>query len=88
MLEYVPVGTVARCAGQSIEVNVRSRAPRGRERRGEDGFVAMREQLDAGRSVPKLLLASIQVNIRARRFEEARANGVTYLRKPMKWSDR
>ena len=52
----------------------------------EDEFVAMREERDAGLSVPKLLLPSIQVNIRAGRFEEAEANGVTYLRIPVKWN--
>jgi glyoxylase-like metal-dependent hydrolase (beta-lactamase superfamily II) len=50
----------------------------------EDAFVAMREQRDAGLSVPKLLLPSIQVNIRAGHFPEAEANGVTYLRIPVK----
>lgn len=53
----------------------------------EDDFVAMREQRDAGLSVPKLLLPAIQVNIRAGRFDEAEANGVTYLRIPVKWRD-
>ena len=52
----------------------------------EDDFVAMREKRDAGLSVPKLLLPSIQVNIRAGHFEEAEANGVTYLRIPVKWA--
>lgn len=51
----------------------------------EDDFVAMRERRDAGLSVPKLLLPSIQVNIRAGRFEEAQANGVSYLRIPVTW---
>lgn len=51
----------------------------------EDEFVAMREQRDAGLSVPKLLLPSIQVNIRAGHFEPAEANGITYLRIPVKW---
>lgn len=51
----------------------------------EEAFVAMREERDAKLSVPKLLLPSIQVNIRAGRFEEAQANGVTYLRIPVKW---
>lgn len=51
----------------------------------EDDFVGMREQRDAGLSVPKLLLPSIQVNIRAGHFDEAEANGVTYLRIPVKW---
>jgi hypothetical protein len=35
--------------------------------------------------VPKLLLPSIQVNIRAGHFQPAAANGVTYLRIPVKW---
>ena len=50
----------------------------------EDAFVAMREQRDAGLAVPRLLLPSIQVNIRAGRFHEAADNGVTYLRIPVK----
>ncbi|WP_230278985.1 MBL fold metallo-hydrolase [Croceicoccus sp. Ery15] len=51
----------------------------------EDEFVAMREARDAGLAVPRLLLPSIQVNIRAGRFAEAEANGVQYLRIPVKW---
>ncbi len=46
----------------------------------------MREKRDAGLAVPRLLLPSIQVNIRAGRFQEAQSNGVTYLRIPVKWS--
>lgn len=54
---------------------------------GEEEFVAMREKRDAGLPVPKLLLPSIQVNIRAGHFSEAEANGVTYLRIPVKWKE-
>jgi glyoxylase-like metal-dependent hydrolase (beta-lactamase superfamily II) len=54
----------------------------------EDDFVAMREKRDAGLSVPKLLLPSIQVNIRAGYFDKAEANGVTYLRIPVTWEER
>lgn len=50
----------------------------------EEEFVAMREARDATLSVPKLLLPSIQVNIRAGRFPEAEDNGVHYLRIPVK----
>ena len=50
----------------------------------EDEFVAMREARDAGLAVPRLLLPSIQVNIRAGRFPPAEANGVSYLRVPVK----
>ena len=44
----------------------------------------MREARDAGLAVPRLLLPSIQVNIRAGRFPEAEDNGVSYLRIPIK----
>lgn len=54
---------------------------------GEDDFVTMRERRDAGLSVPKLLLPSIQVNVRAGHFAEAEANGITYLRIPLKWGN-
>lgn len=50
----------------------------------EDDFVAMREARDATLAVPKLLLPSIQVNIRAGQLPEAEANGVRYLRIPVK----
>lgn len=50
----------------------------------EDQFVEMRMARDATLSVPKLLLPSIQVNIRAGRFPEATENGVHYLRIPVK----
>jgi glyoxylase-like metal-dependent hydrolase (beta-lactamase superfamily II) len=51
---------------------------------GEDEFVAMREARDVGLAVPRLLLPSIQVNIRAGRLPPAEANGVSYLRIPVK----
>ncbi len=50
----------------------------------EDSFVAMREARDAKLGVPRLLLPSIQVNIRAGRFPEAESNGVRYLLVPVK----
>ncbi|ANY18788.1 putative metallo-hydrolase [Tsuneonella dongtanensis] len=50
----------------------------------EDDFVAMREARDATLSVPKLLLPSVQVNIRAGRMPPAEDNGVSYLRIPIK----
>jgi glyoxylase-like metal-dependent hydrolase (beta-lactamase superfamily II) len=52
--------------------------------RGEDEFVAMRNARDATLAAPTLLLPSIQVNIRAGRFPPAEANGVRYLRIPVK----
>lgn len=50
----------------------------------EDEFVAMRTTRDAKLSAPRLLLPSIQVNIRAGRFPPAEANGVRYLTIPVK----
>ena len=50
----------------------------------EDEFVEMREARDATLSAPKLLLPSIQTNIRAGRFPPAQANGVRYLMIPVK----
>ena len=50
----------------------------------EEEFAAMREARDAGLAVPRLLLPSIQVNIRAGRFPEAEDNGVSYLRIPVR----
>ena len=50
----------------------------------EDEFVRMREARDATLSTPKLLLPSIQVNIRAGRLPPAEENGVSYLRIPVR----
>ena len=50
----------------------------------EAEFVAMRKARDATLSTPKLLLPSIQVNIRAGNFPAAEANGVRFLRIPVK----
>lgn len=50
---------------------------------GEDGFVAMREARDAGLAMPRLILPSVQVNIRAGHLPEPEANGVSYLKLPL-----
>ena len=50
----------------------------------EDEFVQMREERDSTLSTPKLLLPSIQVNIRAGRLPPAEENGVSYLRIPVR----
>ena len=51
----------------------------------ENEFVAKRNARDATLSAPTLLLPSIQVNIRAGRFPAAEANGVRYLKIPVKF---
>ena len=50
---------------------------------GEDEFVAMREARDKTLATPKLLIPSIQVNMRAGRFPPAEEDGVRYLRIPV-----
>jgi glyoxylase-like metal-dependent hydrolase (beta-lactamase superfamily II) len=55
-----------------------------REGVSEAEFVAMRTKRDATLSAPRLLLPSVQVNIRAGRFPPADANGVRYLTIPVK----
>ncbi|HEY1124051.1 MAG TPA: MBL fold metallo-hydrolase [Sphingobium sp.] len=50
----------------------------------EETFVLMRNARDATLAAPKLLLPSIQVNIRAGRFPKASDNGVRYLKLPVK----
>ena len=50
---------------------------------GEDEFVAMRQERDRGLCTPRLLIPSIQVNMRAGRFPPADSHGVRYLRVPV-----
>lgn len=50
----------------------------------EDEFVKMRETRDAKLAAPLLLMPSIQVNIRAGHLPPADANGVSYLKVPVK----
>ena len=54
-----------------------------REGIAEDRFVAQRQTRDAALSAPRLLLPSIQVNMRAGGFPPAEANGRRYLRIPL-----
>lgn len=49
----------------------------------EAKFVAMREARDAGLDMPRLILPSIQVNIRAGALPPAEDNGVVYLKLPV-----
>jgi glyoxylase-like metal-dependent hydrolase (beta-lactamase superfamily II) len=51
---------------------------------GEEEFVAKRVGRDKILSTPLLLLPSIQVNMRAGHFPPAEANGVRYLKVPLK----
>ena len=49
----------------------------------EQEFVAMRTQRDATLSMPRLILPSIQVNMRAGHLPEAEENGTRYLKLPL-----
>jgi glyoxylase-like metal-dependent hydrolase (beta-lactamase superfamily II) len=69
---------------QSTVAEQRARNPHVKDGTTEDAFVAFRTKRDAGLAAPTLLLPSIQVNIRAGRFPEPDANGVRYLRIPVK----
>jgi len=50
---------------------------------GEDEFVAMRNHRDASLPVPKLLLPSVQVNMRAGQLPPPEDDGVSYLKLPV-----
>lgn len=75
---YVWETTVAEQRAHNVHV---------REGISEADFVAMREARDRTLAAPRLLLPSIQVNIRAGRFPPAQANGVRYLTIPVKIAD-
>ena len=49
----------------------------------EDDFVAMREKRDATLTAPRLLLPSIQVNMRAGRMPPPAEDGTTFLKVPL-----
>ena len=50
---------------------------------GEDEFVAMRTKRDAGLDLPRLILPSVQVNMRAGHFPPPEPNGLRYLKLPV-----
>jgi len=49
----------------------------------EDAFVAMREARDATLAMPRLILPSIQVNMRGGKLPPAEDNGTRYMRIPL-----
>ena len=49
----------------------------------EDEFAALREARDATLDMPRLILPSIQVNMRGGHFPEPEENGVSYLKLPL-----
>ncbi len=71
-------------AWQSTVAEQRARNPHVKDGSSEEEFVRFRTARDATLAAPLLLLPSIQVNMRAGRFPPAEANGVRYLRVPVK----
>jgi hypothetical protein len=49
----------------------------------EDEFVEMRTRRDAALATPRLMLPSIQVNLRGGRLPEPEKNGIRYLKLPL-----
>lgn len=49
----------------------------------EDEFVAMRNERDATLDMPRLILPSIQINMRAGHMPEPESNGTSYLKLPL-----
>jgi glyoxylase-like metal-dependent hydrolase (beta-lactamase superfamily II) len=48
-------------------------------------FAQMRNQRDSGLNMPKLILPSIQINMKAGQFPEPEENGVSYLKLPLNY---
>ncbi len=72
--EYQAISTVAAQKASNIHV---------RDGISEEEFVQMRTQRDRGLAMPRLILPSVQVNIRAGHLPPAEANGVHYLKIPI-----
>ena len=70
-------------AWETTVAEERARNVHAREGVSEDEFVDLRTRRDEGLAAPRLLLPSIQVNIRAGKFPPAEANGVRYLTIPV-----
>ena len=49
----------------------------------KEDFVALRQRLEAGKELPRLLFPSLQINIRAGHLPEAEDNGRAYLKLPI-----
>lgn len=80
--DYLPAGRTAYCGETTV----------GAQKRGnihvhagitEQEFVTFRQQRDAGLSMPKLMLPSVQVNMRAGHMPPAEDNGQVYLKVPI-----
>ncbi|KFL35808.1 MBL fold metallo-hydrolase [Arenimonas donghaensis] len=79
--DYGPGGREPRCEttiGEQKRANVHVRIGT-----DQDQFVRMRTDRDASLSMPRLILPSVQLNIRAGELPEPEENGVRYLKLPL-----
>ncbi len=54
-----------------------------RDHASKEAFVKMRTERDATLSLPKLIVPSIQVNVRAGRLPDAETNDIRYIKTPI-----
>ena len=80
--DYLPAGRTGYAWETPVEAQ-RSGNIHAHDGISEDAFVAMREARDATLDMPRLILPSVQVNIRAGHMPEPESNGVTYLKIPV-----
>lgn len=79
--DYPPAGREHEC--RTTVAAQRAESKHVRDGISEAEFVKMREERDATLAMPKLILPSIQVNIRAGEMPPAEANGTIYLKIPI-----
>lgn len=79
--DYRPGGREARW--ESTVAEQRARNVHLRDGVGEEEFVRLREGRDKTLSLPELMLAALQVNLRGGRLPEPEANGTSYLKMPL-----
>ncbi len=80
--DYLPVGRAAYAWETTVEAQRKSNV-HAHDGIAEDDFVAMREARDKTLGMPKLILPSVQVNMRAGHLPPAEANGIAYLKIPL-----
>ena len=79
--DYQPGGRDA--AWESTVAEQRAENTHLTEADGEEGFVRLREARDRDLPMPKLIMHSLQVNIRGGRLPEPEPNGKRYLKIPL-----
>lgn len=80
--DYLPVSRT-RYAWETTVQDERINNVHAHEGIDEDTFVRIRQQRDAELSMPRLILPSIQVNMRAGHLPNAESNGLRYLKIPI-----